>query len=50
MAGSVVELVRKALAADFRTIDPQRTHVLLVEAGPPEFDIGDLESISFSCP
>ena len=50
MAGSVVELVRKALAADFRTIDPQRTHVLLVEAGPPEFDIGDLESVSFSCP
>jgi len=34
MAGSVVELARKALAADFRTIDPQQTHVLLVEAGP----------------
>ena len=33
MAGSVVELARKALAADFRTIDPQQTHVLLVEAG-----------------
>jgi len=34
MAGSVAELARKALAADFRTIDPQQTHVLLVEAGP----------------
>lgn len=34
MAGSVVELARKALAADFRTIDLQQTHVLLVEAGP----------------
>ena len=34
MAGAVVELARKALAADFRTIDPQQTHVLLVEAGP----------------
>jgi NADH dehydrogenase len=34
MAGSVVELARKALAADFRAIDPQQTHVLLVEAGP----------------
>jgi len=34
MAGSAAELARKALAADFRTIDPQQTHVLLVEAGP----------------
>jgi len=34
MAGAVVELARNALAADFRTIDPQQTHVLLVEAGP----------------
>lgn len=34
MAGAVVELARKALAADFRAIDPQQTHVLLVEAGP----------------
>jgi NADH dehydrogenase len=34
LAGSVVELARKALAADFRTIDPQQTYVLLVEAGP----------------
>ena len=34
MAGSVIELAREALAADFRTIGPQQTHVLLVEAGP----------------
>ena len=34
MAGAVAELARKALAADFRAIDPQQTHVLLVEAGP----------------
>jgi len=34
MAGAVVELARKALAADFRAIDPQQTRVLLVEAGP----------------
>jgi NADH dehydrogenase len=34
MAGAVVELARKALAADFRAIDPKQTHVLLVEAGP----------------
>ncbi len=33
LAGAVVELARKALAADFRSIDPQQTHVLLVEAG-----------------
>lgn len=34
MAGAVVELAHKALAADFRAIDPQQTRVLLVEAGP----------------
>ena len=34
LAGAVVELARKALAADFRSIDPQHTRVLLVEAGP----------------
>ena len=40
MAGAVVELARKALAADFRAIDPGQTHVMLVEASPrvlPEF-------------
>ena len=34
MAGAIAELARKALAADFRTIDPRHTRVLLVEAGP----------------
>jgi NADH dehydrogenase len=33
MAGAVVELARKALATDFRAIDPQQTRVLLLEAG-----------------
>jgi NADH dehydrogenase len=34
MAGAVIELARKALATDFRSIDPQQTRVLLLEAGP----------------
>ncbi len=34
MAGAVAELARKALALDFREIDPKQTRVLLVEAGP----------------
>ena len=34
LAGAVVELARKALATDFRAIDPRQTHVMLVEAGP----------------
>jgi NADH dehydrogenase len=34
MAGAVAELARKAVAADFRTIDPRHTRVLLIEAGP----------------
>jgi NADH dehydrogenase len=34
MAGAIAELARKALAADFRTIDPKHTRVLLIEAGP----------------
>jgi NADH dehydrogenase len=33
MAGAVAELARKALALDFREIDPKRTRVVLVEAG-----------------
>jgi NADH:ubiquinone reductase (H+-translocating) len=33
MAGSIAELARRALAADFRNIDPRRTRVVLVEAG-----------------
>jgi NADH dehydrogenase FAD-containing subunit len=34
MAGALVELARKALATDFRHIDPETTRVILVEAGP----------------
>ena len=34
MAGSIAELARAALARDFRRIDPRKTRVLLVEAGP----------------
>lgn len=33
MAGAVAELARKALALDFREIDPKRTRVVLVESG-----------------
>jgi NADH dehydrogenase len=33
MAGAVAELAKKALAADFRSIDPQSTRIVLVEAG-----------------
>jgi len=41
MAGAIAELSRKALAADFRTIDPRCAQVTLLEAGPrllPAFD------------
>jgi len=34
MAGTLAELARKALAADFRAIDPRQARVVLVEAGP----------------
>ena len=34
LAGAVAELARKALARDFREIDPRQTRVLLIEAGP----------------
>ena len=34
MAGAVAELARRALATDFREIDPKQTRVLLLEAGP----------------
>ncbi|WP_421708608.1 NAD(P)/FAD-dependent oxidoreductase [Algihabitans sp.] len=34
MAGAVAELARKALAADFRDVDPGQAQVVLVEAGP----------------
>jgi len=34
LAGAVVELARKALADDFRSIDPRQARVVLLEAGP----------------
>ena len=34
MAGSVAELAGHALARDFRTIDPRRAKIILIEAGP----------------
>ncbi|MBA5777097.1 NAD(P)/FAD-dependent oxidoreductase [Stappia sp. F7233] len=33
MAGAIAELARRTLASDFRSIDPRKTRVLLVEAG-----------------
>jgi NADH:ubiquinone reductase (H+-translocating) len=41
MAGAIAELAKRALAADFRVIDPRSARVILVEAGPrllPAFD------------
>jgi len=41
MAGAIAELARKALAADFRNIDPRDARIVLVEAGTrllPAFD------------
>jgi NADH dehydrogenase len=34
LAGAIAELACRALAADFRAIDPKQTRVLLLEAGP----------------
>ncbi|HUI85332.1 MAG TPA: NAD(P)/FAD-dependent oxidoreductase [Candidatus Binatia bacterium] len=34
LAGTLAEIARKSLAENFRNIDPARTRVLLVEAGP----------------
>jgi NADH:ubiquinone reductase (H+-translocating) len=34
MAGAIAELAKKALAADFRTIDPAMSRIHLIEAGP----------------
>ena len=41
MAGAIAELAKRALAADFRVIDPRSARVILVEAGArllPAFD------------
>jgi NADH:quinone reductase (non-electrogenic) len=34
MAGAIAELAKRALAADFRCIDPRCARVILIEAGP----------------
>lgn len=34
LAGTLAEIARKALANEFRTIDPQKTRVVLLEGGP----------------
>jgi NADH dehydrogenase len=34
LAGTLAEISRKVLADEFRTIDPQRTRILLLEGGP----------------
>lgn len=34
LAGAIVELAKRALAKDFRTIDPRTARIILVEAGP----------------
>jgi NADH dehydrogenase len=34
LAGAVAELARRALARDFRVIDPRKARVVLIEAGP----------------
>ena len=42
MAGAIADLARKALAADFRTVDPSEARIVLIEAGPrvlPSFGV-----------
>lgn len=34
LAGTLAEISRHALAHEFRSIDPSRTHIVLIEAGP----------------
>ena len=34
LAGAIAELAQKALAADFRMIDPRRARIVLIEGGP----------------
>src|SRR6202008_3074664 len=34
MAGAIAELAKRALAADFRSIDPRYARIILVEAAP----------------
>jgi NADH dehydrogenase len=34
MAGAIAEVARHALPPDFRNVDPARSHIVLIEAGP----------------
>src|SRR5207253_10812668 len=34
LAGAVAELAKRALASDFRTIDPRSARIILIEAAP----------------
>jgi NADH dehydrogenase len=34
MAGAIAELAKRALAADFRNVDPRQARVLLIQSGP----------------
>jgi NADH:ubiquinone reductase (H+-translocating) len=34
MAGAIAELAKRALASDFRSIDPRHARIILIEAGP----------------
>jgi NADH dehydrogenase len=34
MAGAIAELAKRALASDFRSIDPRQARIVLIEAGP----------------
>src|SRR5947209_5041530 len=34
MAGAIAELAKRALASDFRSIDPRQARIILIEAGP----------------
>jgi len=51
MAGAIVELAKRALAMDFRSIDPKCARIILVEAGPrllPSFDLSLSETARHS--
>ena len=51
MAGAIAELAKRALARDFRSIDPRSARVILVEAGPrllPAFDPSLSEAARYS--
>jgi NADH dehydrogenase len=34
MAGAIAELAKRALASDFRSIDPRCARIVLIESGP----------------